>query len=231
MAPTDTLIGTTPGGFWFIGDILFRWVPATIAAVTQSVSDQSSPYANFTQPVSAWNVPELLANTSDTATYHALAQGWYLFTLLSLTASIPLLALILYNWLRILQIRRKERKGFEAAQRTVASKDVPRTQLRWQRVLEQSTSTRPEDWRLAILEADIMLNELLDVQGYKGETMGDKMKRVDRSKFNSIDQAWEAHLVRNKIAHEGTGHEMTAREARRVIALYERVFKEFHFVE
>ena len=89
----------------------------------------------------------------------------------------------------------------------------------------------PESWRLAILEADIMLNELLDLQGYKGETMADKMKQADRANFNTIDAAWEAHKVRNRIAHEGEGHEISAREARRVIDLYERVLKEFRIVE
>ena len=75
-----------------------------------------------------------------------------------------------------------------------------------------------------------MLNELLDLQGYKGETIADKMKQVDRAKFNSIDAAWEAHKIRNRVAHEGTTADLDAREARRVIGLYERVFKEFHYI-
>ena len=97
--------------------------------------------------------------------------------------------------------------------------------------MDQMSTGTPESWRLAILEADIMLNELLDLQAYKGETMADKMKQVDRANFNTIDLAWEAHKVRNRIAHEGAEHEINAREARRVIDLYERVFKEFRIVE
>ena len=76
-----------------------------------------------------------------------------------------------------------------------------------------------------------MLNELLDVLGYRGETMADKMKQVDPAKFNGINLAWEAHRVRNALAHQGSMQELNAREARRVIELFEAVFREFRFVE
>jgi len=34
--------------------------------------------------------------------------------------------------------------------------------------------------------------------------MGDKLKAVEKSDFNSIELAWEAHKARNMIAHEGS---------------------------
>jgi hypothetical protein len=56
--------------------------------------------------------------------------------------------------------------------------------------------------------------------------MADKMRQVDRADFRTIDLAWEAHKVRNRIAHEGSAHSLSAREARRVIDLYDAIFKE-----
>jgi len=225
----NTLIGAFPQAFSFIGDLLFRWVPATLIAVL-NVSP-SSPFANLEQPITAWNVPTLLAQASGPAGYESLLKGWFVFSFITLTSSIPFLALVLYSWTRIFQIRRREYRAVRAAQRTVAAQDVPRTQLRWNRVLDQANSSNPEGWRLAILEADIMLNELLDVQGYKGETIADKMKQVNRANFNSIDDAWEAHKIRNRVVHEGTAHELSHRDVRRVITLYERVLKEFRYIE
>jgi len=119
---------------------------------------------------------------------------------------------------------------FQASQQPIVAQDIPKTQLRWSRILEQVRSGNEHNWRLAILEADIMLNELLDVQGYKGETMAEKMKQVDRADFNSIDAAWEAHNLRNRIAHEGETRALSAREVRRVISLYEKIFREFHYI-
>ena len=226
-----TFIGALPGAFWFLGDLLFRWIPATVSVILTDVSHGTSPYVNLTDPVAIWNVPKLLAETSDTSTYYGLVQGWYVFSLITLSISIPFLALVLYCWIRIVQIRRMERRALETVRRTVAAEDVPKTQIRWARVLDQAGASTPEAWRLAILEADIMLNELLDVQGYKGETMVDKMKQVDRAQFNTIDLAWEAHKIRNRVAHEGVPADLTPREVRRVIGLYEQVFREFRFIE
>ena len=218
-----------PGALWMLGDILFRWVPATVIALL--TPDDSSPFANLREPIAAWDVPSLLAHSAGPEGYEQLLEGWFTFSFITIALSIPFLALIVYCGLRVRQIRHHEELFFAAAQRTVKHEDVPRTQLRWNKVEEQSGSSNPESWRLAILEADIMLNELLDIQGYKGETLADKMKQVDRAQFNSIDAAWDAHQVRNRIAHQGTAHEISAREVRRVIGLYRRVFKEFRYIE
>lgn len=137
---------------------------------------------------------------------------------------------IVYCVIRILQIRRAEYLQFHKASHSVAARDVPRTHLRWNRVLEHANSNDEHQWRLAILEADIMLNELLDSLGYKGETMAEKMKQVSRGDFNSIDSAWEAHKVRNRVAHEGAESPLTEREKNRVIGLYSQIFKEFKFI-
>lgn len=224
-----TFTGTLPGAFWFLGELLFRWVPATVIAVMNTST--TSPFVNLQEPVDIWSVPTLLAQASGPAGFDVMVKWWFVFSLITLIASIPFLAVVLYCWTRIIQIRRGERRAVEAAQRTVSTQDAPRTLLRWNRVSEQASASNPESWRLAILEADIMLNELLDLQGYKGETIADKMKQVDRATFNSIDAAWEAHKVRNVIAHTGVAHDLTPREVRRVIALYERVFKEFRYID
>lgn len=225
----NTLIGAFPEAFHFLGDLVFRWVPATVIAVLNI--SPSSPFANLELPVTAWDVPTLLAQSAGATGYESLLKGWFVFSFITMVGSIPFLALVLYCWTRIFQIRRREYRVFRAAQRTVAAQDIPRTQLRWNRVVDQTNSSNPESWRLAILEADIMLNEILDVQGYKGETIADKMKQVDRANFNSIDDAWEAHKIRNRIVHEGVAHELSHAQVRRVIALYERVFKEFRYIE
>jgi len=99
---------------------------------------------------------------------------------------------------------------------------------RWERVETHINSQNPSDWKFAILEADIILDELLTTMGYRGETMADKLRGVEKSDFQTIDLAWEGHKVRNSIAHEGADFLVTEREARRVIALYKAIFDEFH---
>lgn len=163
--------------------------------------------------------------------YYDVLTAWSLFAVISLFISLLFMVLILYCFVQLRRVRAFETKRFETAAHTVAAKDVSKTQLRWNRVQEQINSENDQGWRLAILEADIMLNELLDVRGYRGETMADKMRQVERADFNTIDLAWEGHRARNRVAHEGTQLSLNQREARRVVGLYEQVFKEFQFVE
>ena len=99
--------------------------------------------------------------------------------------------------------------------------------MKWERVIEHINSPNNSEWKLAIIEADIMLDDLLRAAGYHGDSLGDMLKAVEKSDFLTIDFAWEAHKVRNQIAHQGADFELTEREAKRIIALYEAVFKEF----
>jgi len=56
------------------------------------------------------------------------------------------------------------------------------------------------DKKQAILEADKLLDYVLDKLGLKG-TLGEKLKD-GKTMFRDINSVWEAHKVRNKIAHE-----------------------------
>lgn len=101
---------------------------------------------------------------------------------------------------------------------------------RWQKIVKLSESENQSDWRLSIIEADIMLDELLEKLQLPGDTMGEKLKAVEPSDFTTIESAWEAHKARNMIAHEGSDFLINQREIRRIISLYEAVFKEFYLI-
>lgn len=101
---------------------------------------------------------------------------------------------------------------------------------KWERVMAHAESANEGDWRLAVLEADIMLSELLDNLSLPGDSIGDKLKVVEKSDFLTLDNAWEAHKIRNQIAHEGGDFLLSQREARRVVELYRTVFEEFQMI-
>ncbi|MFA6536177.1 MAG: hypothetical protein WC250_03960 [Candidatus Paceibacterota bacterium] len=148
----------------------------------------------------------------------------------SIMISVLLLVGIVYCLMRIKQLREAEEEQFAQNKEAAAEAKSEMVNKKWQRVLEHIGSANPGDWRLAIMEADIMLDELLEKLGYQGDGIGEKLKSVEKSDFTSIDQAWEAHKVRNQIAHEGSEFQLSEREAKRVVSLFEAVFKEFKFV-
>ncbi|TSC68525.1 MAG: Uncharacterized protein G01um101456_612, partial [Parcubacteria group bacterium Gr01-1014_56] len=95
---------------------------------------------------------------------------------------------------------------------------------------ELANTPNESDWRLAILESDIMLGDLLLEQGYRGEGIGERLRDANPLQFNTLDLAWQAHKVRNDIAHAGEGFHLSQREANATIDLYRRVFEEFDFI-
>lgn len=151
------------------------------------------------------------------------------FAILMIVATLFFLSVIIYTGYRLYLY--KQADNLVLYGEPAHSAPSERTEnSRWQRVLTHADSGNESDWRLAILEADIILGEMLDKMGYRGETIGDKLKTIEKSDFTTIDDAWAAHRVRNAIAHEGAEFILTQREARRVIDLYKRVFEEFKFI-
>jgi hypothetical protein len=101
---------------------------------------------------------------------------------------------------------------------------------KWLDVESKINSANPSDWRLAILEADILLDEMLIQMGLAGGSLGERLKSAHHSFFATLDEAWTAHKIRNIIAHQGSSYELTYGEARKAIDLYRRVFEEFYFI-
>lgn len=233
MNPDPTLGGSLSWVLWFVGEIAFKWVPGAVVSVTGTSPAAANipPPTTITQPVGVSDVVNYLQTASAPGVYDSLFHAWSTFVVISVLFVLGMAALITYCCIRMFQVRRLERRRFASMQQTVRAHDMPKTHLRWSRVLEEAGSEEARAWRLAVLEADIMLNELLDTLGYKGETMADKMRSADRASFNTLDLAWEAHKFRNRIAHESDPNFLNAREVRRTIGLYERVFREFKFIE
>lgn len=139
---------------------------------------------------------------------------------------------IIYAKFKLGQLKRSknlEEKVKKAEERKVENK-AQNENRKWRKVIDHVSSENSSEWRLAIIEADILLGELLTKSGYKGEGIGEQLKSVEPSDFHTLNEAWEAHKVRNRIAHDGSEHPLSQREAKRVVGLYEQVFKEFYFI-
>ncbi len=162
-------------------------------------------------------------------------------TVFSTALSLALIIWSVYSIVRIMQIRSVEAQKIQNAPPSVASAsvmpkradakaDATAQQTRWESVQRHVASSNENDWRQAIIEADIMLEDLVNSLGYAGEGLGEKLKQVERADFNTIDMAWEAHKIRNRIAHDGSEHPLDQREAKRIVNLFRQVFEEHQYI-
>ncbi len=151
------------------------------------------------------------------------------------------IAVIIYSLIRIFEIRKKEHAHVHheiaeyahkhaQKEKSIATDDSVSKNPRWVGVLHLLFSTSTNDWKLAVIEADSMLESLLTDLGYKGESFGDKLKDAGLRDFKPLNSAWEVHNIRNRIAHEGSIFELSHHEAKRVIAIYGQIFREFGYV-
>jgi hypothetical protein len=160
--------------------------------------------------------------------YFTTAVDWYV-KIATIFCAIALLG-IAYSFMRLKQVQRAQSKKDAAlSQKTVTVKKSP-ANAKWQKVLAHVNSENPAEWRLSILEADVLLEHALEAKGYNATSLGDKLKSVDAGQFKTIQAAWEAHKIRNSIAHQGADFMISQREAKRVIDLYQQVFMEFGFI-
>ncbi len=155
--------------------------------------------------------------------------------------SIFFLAVLFYSAVRVLEIRKKEEAYLEYEIEEYAHHKAEEEKLkrqgagvskneRWVKTLNYLFSPNSGDWKLAIIEADSMLLDFMGQLGFKGDTLGEKLKSADQEKFHNLPLAWEVHTIRNRIAHEGLSFELSQHEAKRVIAIYEKIFSQFGYI-
>jgi hypothetical protein len=99
-------------------------------------------------------------------------------------------------------------------------------ELQFKKILEHASSDNINDWKAAIIDADVMLDKGLKAAGYTTGSLGDRMKGISNSNVRTIDLAWEAHKLRNDIAHGGQAFNLTDRDVRRAVGQYQEVLKE-----
>jgi len=99
--------------------------------------------------------------------------------------------------------------------------------VRWQAILDKVNSDSDTSWKIAIMDADILLDEVLQEQGYTGAGVGERLKQVGPEFKDSVQYAWEGHKVRNQVAHDAQ-YVLSQRDARQAISMYERFFSAFY---
>jgi hypothetical protein len=166
----------------------------------------------------------------------AALPGWFvglvhLVIYVGMGVSFVLLVLVVYSQIRMMEVEHagfhaKEEEEHEARERLQGPEGAPRTFSRWDDIEALAASSSESDWRRAILEADIMLGDALGEKGFVGPTVADQLRQANPIQMTTLDLAWQAHKVRNRVAHEGEKLTLTERDVRATIDQYKRVFEE-----
>lgn len=161
------------------------------------------------------------------------SHTWVTLGIISSCISVLAIAIIIFSLVRMreIQIHEKREIDHEIAVAAQRRKEKERAENpRWHYILTLIESPNESDWRVGIIEADTMLEEVLREKGFSGETVSELLESARASGYASIQSAWDAHLVRNQIAHQGSEFPLSQIEGRRVIKMFQLFFEELMVV-
>ena len=92
---------------------------------------------------------------------------------------------------------------------------------KWQKIKKRLEAGIESEAKLAIIEADSMLDGILDRMGFGGRTLGERLDRLTDVSLPNIEEAKKSHKIRNNIVHDPT-YKLDLEEAKKVISAYEK---------
>lgn len=99
----------------------------------------------------------------------------------------------------------------------------------WQKILDRLEKGDDANLKLAVIEADNLLDSILVRMGLEGKDMGERLEKLNKQQLNSIDDVWDAHRLRNLIVHEPNAI-ATKHQVERAIKCYEEALKELEVI-
>lgn len=122
------------------------------------------------------------------------------------------------NWLG-LKVERFQHIVLE----TNLSKEMAKKE--WDKIESHFFKGDDNDLKIAIIEADKLLEEALREAGVRGLSLGDRLKNLKPGQLPDIDKVWQAHRLRNQIVHEPT-FKIKRDLAERALNIYQETLKD-----
>lgn len=96
----------------------------------------------------------------------------------------------------------------------------------WEGIKKFASSQNASEWNMAVLQADALLDDVLQHMGHEGNTVKERLDLVDPTQLPSYDRVLSAHRLRNMIAHDPMVQH-TKETISHALASYELAFREF----
>lgn len=146
---------------------------------------------------------------------------------ISFFVSLILVILFMSIWLRLRPLNQKE----SSLAGLVSEISPPRHGgggpmiSRWEEIMRHMDSVKEAEWKFAIIEADKLIEQVLKKSGFPGDTLGERLTLINQDQLQSLNSLWEAHKVRNHIAHD-FNYFLRYTEAKRAVDQYRMALKE-----
>lgn len=96
---------------------------------------------------------------------------------------------------------------------------------KWQEIMNHMESDKENDWKLAVIEADKLMDDLLKKSGFYGDTMGERLTNMHHDQLRTLHVLWQAHRIRNRLVHE-TDYSPSYKELHEALKYYRAALEE-----
>jgi hypothetical protein len=73
---------------------------------------------------------------------------------------------------------------------------------KWNRIVSRLDSGNESEYKVAVIEADNLIDEILGEMGYKGENLSEKLEGISEGEIETKIDIIQGHEVRNRIIHD-----------------------------
>ncbi len=91
----------------------------------------------------------------------------------------------------------------------------------WNKIKHRLETGLESESKLVIIEADSMLNDVLEKIGFVGENLEERLKHLTSASLSNIEEVWDAHKIRNNIVYD-PDYRLNLDEAKKIISIYEK---------
>lgn len=100
----------------------------------------------------------------------------------------------------------------------------------WEQIKKRIKTSVQQEWKLAVLEADTILNEILKMAGYLGADLSSKLEILTIENLSNLDEIKKAHLIARQIMKD-PGMELKKEDAIIALKSYKKSFIELNLLE
>lgn len=157
-----------------------------------------------------------------------ISENLLIFQAISFSASAILLSFIIYFIVRLGIVGEKIEDFIDVLSDQDISKR--RTLKVWKQIQKRLKIGESNQLKLAILEADRVLFEILKMSGYQGKNLDEIFEQITEAQIPNIKEIQQVHKLRNRISAE-PDFNLTQNETEVAIEIYKKAFQELKLIE
>ncbi len=102
---------------------------------------------------------------------------------------------------------------------------VNRTFKQWVKISKRLEPGKAEDYKMSLIEADSLLDDVLKRMGFKGENMKERLEQIDAKTLPDIESIKKANKLRNSIVYD-SDYDLSLDKAKETLRIYEKALRD-----